>query len=395
MNEILSNEDALVRSTAPMLDFQPMDASFVGYNPNTNQAVTDTAGRFMSFIGGIADTAGTSLRAAYAFGDRLSQEKQENYNPFTDSQVTSLGTEFMNTYKDYLMDSPNEIYTARAIQYLREKQENALLYQEHGISHFIGQLTGSLVDPLTFLPLVGIERAAMAASKVVGTAVFGIEGGLLGAAYTAAQSEYDPTVDDETIMSSAVLGIAFGTALGGLFAAGATSKALPEFVTQEFGAVGTNKNFIEDFKLDALDNDLFSPFRDDMFSGIVEPTPQTVVKITNTPNKKIKKANTNKKVTEVVPSTTSVPNSLVDVTNSAPPQQVNKDELFKQLVEADKEWNRLEWLYQKAKNDTGMTKGDLNPHGKPAGIAFRKAKALRKQYDELVEKELAGEKTDG
>lgn len=240
----MANENILTQTSQGNITFESPDQSTVAVNQQ-GLGTTENVGALTSFALGVKEGFGTIYRAA---GDYLTRNTNVDttYNPIHDPLVKFRGEEFINKYGDYLIDSPNAEYTIKALKEIDDQEVIKSAMAQNPISGMLGTLTGSLVDPINFVPFLGLGKYSKSASVAIGAA----QGAALGAVAGAADYQLSTERDASNIGLSAL----FGTAMGGV-----VGLLAPEVAT-----LGGGKALLKEF--------------DEPMSGLTEPMkPQPVI----------------------------------------------------------------------------------------------------------------------
>jgi len=145
-----------------------------------------------------------------------------NYNPFEDPALKAEGPDFITRYGSSFVGAPNSDFTKGLIE--RTKKNEMLREQiaANGVSGFVGQMLGSMTDPIN---LIGFYGAASTLSRAGRFALGGAQAGAAVGAGSVLQGQADPTKTLEEIIQET----AGAAVLGGLlFSLGPTAASLPK-----------------------------------------------------------------------------------------------------------------------------------------------------------------------
>lgn len=143
----------------------------------------------------------------------MESQATEPYNAFKDEALAAEGDEFIAKYADDFFVSPSSEYTQGMINLIKQRENEQQAVKDGGSSAFWGQMTGLVLDPFNFVPIMGVRNVG--ANVLKGIASGAVQTGAAVGASEVLRQEADPTITDEESLDAVLLSTVLGGALFG------------------------------------------------------------------------------------------------------------------------------------------------------------------------------------
>lgn len=135
----------------------------------------------------------------------------EDYNAFTDPLITRRGPEFVAKHSDIFSGSTSAGYSMSLLERIDNQEKEDKLFAQNPVSSLVGAVAGGLLDPSTLLLFSALPKGLSIAARVASNSAIGAA---YSAAYTGAESTFNPNVTSEDIATSALYGAGLGALIG-------------------------------------------------------------------------------------------------------------------------------------------------------------------------------------